>query len=372
MGCKNDIKQKITHINYMGDFILTKTSTSKVSTFKIAATYIGTVVGAGFATGQEILQFFAVFGINGFFGIIIATALFILFGYIIMSLGYKLSAKSHLEIIQHCGGKVLSRGMDLLITFFLFGGLTAMLAGTGALFAQQFGLPAIAGNILMMIITAITVMTGINGVINSISAIVPFLLVSVVGISLFSAFGGTGSAIEVASIENSGLIRHWLWSAVLYVSYNTVVSTAVLAPLGAAAKDEKVIFRGALLGGLGLGVGMTAVFLALRNNMAAIQGLEVPLIHIAGNIARAIAIIYAIVLVAEVYTTAVGSQFGLSARLGEKLRYRRKTVIVATSIAALFASLFGFSNLVRVLYPLVGYGGVVLLICLLWHWRRKI
>ena len=33
-----------------------------VSTLKVAAAYIGTVVGAGFATGQEILQFFNRFG----------------------------------------------------------------------------------------------------------------------------------------------------------------------------------------------------------------------------------------------------------------------------------------------------------------------
>jgi len=346
---------------------LKKTSTSKVSTFKIAATYIGTVVGAGFATGQEVLQFFAVFGIYGLFGIAVATVLFILFGYIIMKLGYKLYAKSHLEVIQYCGGKVLGRSMDLLITFFLFGSLTAMLAGTGALFTQQFGIPAFFGNVLMVVITAITIMTGINGVINSISIIVPFLLVSVVGISLFSLFGGAANieSLDTATIGSNSLVRHWLWSAVLYVSYNTVVSTAILAPLGAASKNEKVIFRGALLGGLGLGIGMLAIFFALRGEIEVIQGLEVPLIHIAGNIGRGIAMIYAIVLIAEIYTTAVGSMFGFSARLGERLHYRRKTVIVGTGIAALFASFFGFSNLVRILYPLVGYGGVVLLVCLL-------
>ena len=352
--------------------ISASTSNSKVSTFKIAATYIGTVVGAGFATGQEILQFFAQFGIDGLFGIAIATILFIIFGYIIMSIGFKLYAKSHLEVINHCGGKFLSRAMDLLITFFLFGGLTAMLAGTGALFAQQFGIPAVFGNVLMVIITAITVMTGINGVINSISAIVPFLLVSVVGISLFSVFGSSSTAVtaDVAAIGGNSLIRHWLLSAVLYVSYNTVVSTAVLAPLGASAKSEKAIFRGALLGGLGLGVGMTAVFLTLRNNMSSIQGLEVPLIHIAGNIGRVVALIYAIVLVAEVYTTAVGGMFGFSARLGERLHYRPATIIITTGVAALVASFFGFSNLVRILYPLVGYGGIVLLVCL--AWKRKL
>ena len=348
-------------------------NSSKVSTFKIAATYIGTVVGAGFATGQEVLQFFAAFGNYGLFGIAVATILFILFGYIIMSLGYKLYAKSHLEVIKHCGGKVLGRSMDLLITFFLFGSLTAMLAGTGALFAQQFGIPAFVGNILMVIITAITVMAGINGVINSISVIVPFLLISVVGISLFSVFSASpNTSIEITINGGNGLIRHWLWSAVLYVSYNTVVSTAILAPLGAAAKNEKVIFRGSLLGGLGLGLGMLAIFLALRGEISTIQGLEVPLIQIAGNIGRTIAIIYAIVLIAEVYTTAVGSMFGFSARLNERLRYRKRTIIITTGIAALLASFFGFSNLVKILYPLVGYGGIVLLICLLWNWRKKI
>ncbi len=34
---------------------------------KVAATYIGTVVGAGFATGREIVEFFTV---NGFYGTI--------------------------------------------------------------------------------------------------------------------------------------------------------------------------------------------------------------------------------------------------------------------------------------------------------------
>lgn len=38
---------------------------NNVSTFKVAATYIGTVVGAGFATGQEVLQFFNRFGAMG-------------------------------------------------------------------------------------------------------------------------------------------------------------------------------------------------------------------------------------------------------------------------------------------------------------------
>ena len=43
---------------------------NRVTTFKVAATYIGTVIGAGFASGQEILQFFSVFGNMGILGLI--------------------------------------------------------------------------------------------------------------------------------------------------------------------------------------------------------------------------------------------------------------------------------------------------------------
>ena len=102
-----------------------------VSTLKVAATYIGTIVGAGFATGQEVLQFFTKFGVMGLVGIILATIMFILFGYIIIDLGNKLKAQSHLEIIKYSGGKVLGTIIDIIITFFLFGGLTAVTVLTG-------------------------------------------------------------------------------------------------------------------------------------------------------------------------------------------------------------------------------------------------
>ena len=40
------------------------------------------------------------------------------------------------------------------------------------------------------------------------------------------------------------------------------------------------------------------------------------------------------------------------------------TWIVGAAVAAFFASLLGFSNLVRYLYPLQGYGGLIFLVAL--------
>ena len=39
--------------------------------FQIAAVYVGTVIGAGFATGREIVEFFTRFGFVGFIAILL-------------------------------------------------------------------------------------------------------------------------------------------------------------------------------------------------------------------------------------------------------------------------------------------------------------
>lgn len=339
-----------------------------VSTFKVAATYIGTVIGAGFASGQEILQFFSIFGNKGLCGLLITTLFFILFGYLILEIGYLLNSKSHLELTKFLGGKTIGTIIDYITTFFLFGCLTTMLAGTGAIFVQQFNLSALTGSLLMTLLTVATVLTGINGVINSISYVVPFLLTSAVGVSIVSLFktGPDISVVAVTTVTTASLIRNWLWASILYVSYNTLTSVAVLSPLGAKAINRKSIRNGAVLGGLGLGLGAICIHFALFRHYNSIANLEVPMAFIAGSISYTMQITYTIVLIAEIYTTAVANLYGFSARIIDIENPSAKYVIIGSSLIAFFSSLFGFSNLVKHLYPLMGYAGVILLLCLLY------
>ncbi|PKM87374.1 MAG: hypothetical protein CVU87_09755, partial [Firmicutes bacterium HGW-Firmicutes-12] len=113
----------------------------KITAWKVAATYIGTVVGAGFASGQEVLQYFGYFGYGGILGLVIAGILFYYFGKQILILGKKLKAESHVPIIYYAGGKRIGKLLDYIITFFLFGAVTTMAAGAGAIFQEQFNLP---------------------------------------------------------------------------------------------------------------------------------------------------------------------------------------------------------------------------------------
>jgi len=339
----------------------------EVSALKVAATYIGTVVGAGFATGQEVLQFFARFGISGLGGLFITTVLFIIFGYIILSLGSILHARSHLEIIQYSGGKYLGTIIDAVITIFLFGTFAVMIAGNGALFEQQLKLPPMVGNVIMAVLTALTVLTGINGVINSISFVVPFLLSTVMLTSLLSIVQNPVNLTAAPIIIHpKGFFNNWFLATVLYVSYNTVISIAILGPLGNETQNKRAVRNGAILGGLGLGFGAAMIFFALSGYMTNIGNLEVPMLYIAGSISPMLQVIYAVVLIAEIYTTAVSSLYGFTSRIidMQKKPVKGRYIVTGSTVVALLSSRLGFSNLVMYLYPLIGYCGMFILTAL--------
>ena len=133
-----------------------------LSVYTIAAAYIGTVVGAGFATGQEVLQFFGFFGKWGIAGAALSALVFMFYGVIILDLGHRLQAKSYLPIIQEFAGKRLSQLIDYIILFFLFGMVVTMNAGSGAIFTEQFHLPAVWATFLMAVLTFTTVILGVR------------------------------------------------------------------------------------------------------------------------------------------------------------------------------------------------------------------
>lgn len=73
-------------------------------TLQVAATYIGTVVGAGFATGKEIVQFFTQYGSMGLFGILISGLFFIWLGSKMMLIAQSIDATSYQTLNTHLFG----------------------------------------------------------------------------------------------------------------------------------------------------------------------------------------------------------------------------------------------------------------------------
>ena len=105
-------------------------------TLRIAGVYVGTIIGAGYASGQEILQFFTGYGWWGILGTVVTMILYPLLGYYLVVLGKRVKAWSHKTLIYHICGKYLGAVVDILLAFFLFGVGVIMIAGSGSLFQQ--------------------------------------------------------------------------------------------------------------------------------------------------------------------------------------------------------------------------------------------
>ncbi|HHW09278.1 MAG TPA: hypothetical protein GXX29_04835 [Firmicutes bacterium] len=346
----------------------TEASRAKLTSWKLAGIYIGTVVGAGFASGQEVLQYFGFWGGRGIWAIILATILFGFYGTIIFQLGHRWQAGSHRHLVMKSGGPIIGRLVDAVITFFLLGAFTVMAAGAGAVFREQFGLPALLGNIFMIVISVGTVLLGIEGVLSAIGFVAPILVGSVLLIS-FATILTTPIQWQWAD-PAAAAVHNWPFSAITYVSYNLVLAVAVLAPTGALA-EEKELKRGSWWGGIGLGLSILAIHLAIMTQVPEAARFEVPMLYLVRRILGNWAPLYSIVLLAEVYTTAAGSLFGFVARwtrdnIEPRTGGRRRTVIITllSGLVAFAGSRLGFSPLVAKLFSAVGYAGFLLLIIL--------
>ncbi|MDW7673910.1 MAG: hypothetical protein SCK28_05150 [Bacillota bacterium] len=335
---------------------------ANLSSYQIAAAYIGTIVGAGFATGQEVLQFFAFFGIGGLAAIAFATLQFAVFGYLILNIANKLKAQSHLQLIRYISGPTIGYLIDLVITGFLFGALVTMAAGMGAIFTQQLELPNIIGIGLLLLVTMVTVFYGINGVISIVSYLVPALMLIIVGVSLNSLIGNFDNFI--ANLEwtatGSAPVPFWPLSAIIYTSYNIVIAVAVLAPLGSLATDANQK-QGAIMGAVGLGIGAMVINLAIIANVPAVLQYEVPMLFISNLAGPIVTVFYTIALVVGVYTTAVASLYGFAARVVAPESKSFRMLTFGSSVMAFFLAQFGFSTLVGILFSAVGYAGLLLL-----------
>lgn len=346
-----------------------------VQVFKVAATYIGTVVGAGFASGQETLRFFTAYGKAGLIGVAVATALFCGFGMLVMDLGRRVNARSHREILHYACGPYVGRIMDVAVTLFLGATLTVMVAGGGAVFAEQMGLPRSIGTITTAVLAGATILAGMRGIMAANAIVVPMLTTAVMGLSIASIHFHGLTAIVKHALPWPMLapVHSWLLAALLYVGYNLVLSISVLGPLGAEVGDKRVLVAGGLAGGLALGLLAAGIKLAISAHMPDIGTYEVPMLFLARLHPKPVQWFYTLILWAEIYTTAIACAYGFAGRVSEVIRrgsYRG--VVVTVTALALFGSGFGFSTLLTFLYPLFGAVTLVVLVCLAFMAIRRV
>lgn len=342
------------------------------TSLRIAAVYISSIIGAGFASGQEILQYFTYYGWIGFAGGILAMVLFAWLGYQIADLGSKLEADSHKGVIMQLGGKYFGTIVDYIIILACLNATTVMIAGGGSLLNQMFGLPVLIGSAILVLFVAITLSMDLRQVINIIGSVTPFLVIMAIILAIY-AFSTTSLSFgEMGSLSQPELTAspHWILSAVLYVSYNVIMAVAILSVVGGAQKDSKIAARGGLLGGIGLGLLVILLNLGLIAKLDTVAGVEMPTLLFAKDIAPWLEIVMGIVVFGMVFSTAAGALYAFICRIVKPGTPKFKPMVILFSVLAYILSFVGFSELIGIVYPMFGYLGLLLIIIVFVQWIR--
>lgn len=340
---------------------------------QIGGAFVGLIVGAGFASGQEIMQYFTSFGIMGIFGAIIATGAFCFLGYSLAQLGSKLQTSSHKGVIYYIGGPYIGVILDFIITFFLFGVAVVMFAGAGSTFQQMFGIDPMIGSIIMVVLTIITLLLNIKNIINLIAVITPYLMAVIFVILIYSIFTMDMSFAEADALAKTqaSAASNWVMGALLYVSYNIAAGAALLIVMGGTEKDAKVAGRGGIMGGMMLGLLIVLINIAMFLRMDVVDGTAMPTLELAKQIHPAVGVLMAIALLGMMYNTAVGMFYSFTVRFVAPEDKKFKPAVVLVGLLGFAASFVGFTTLVGKVYSTMGYLGFALIIAVVVAWLRK-
>jgi len=329
---------------------------------KTGSAFIGIIVGAGFASGKEVLQYFTSFGLLGIIGAIISTALFAYLGMILTRLGSRMQTTSHKEVIYKISGRYIGVIVDFIIIFTLFGVGVVMIAGAGANFSQQFGLPPFFGSLLVVVLIMLTVMLNVDKVVGIIGSITPFLILSVVLVSIYCLFTMDTSFAVLDPIAQSvkTTLPNWFVSAINYVSFNIAVGASMTLVMGGTEKDEKVAAWGGFVGGLGLGILILLSHLAIFSKIETVGDAQMPMLAIINDISPILGIFMAFVLYGMIFNTAVSMFYSFGARFIKTDTKKFNIFVLVTLIIGFGLSFVGFTDLVAYFYPVIGYFGLFL------------
>lgn len=330
---------------------------------KLASAFIGIIVGAGFASGQEILQYYTSFGLLGIVGGIIATALFAFLGMVLMLIGSKTKTSSHKDAIYTISGPYLGIVVDIILILTLFGVGVVMVAGAGSNLSQQFGLPYFIGTSLMGILILITGMLKVNKVVSVIGSITPFLILFIIIIAIYSLFTLDTSFTNLDPIAREVYtpLPNWIISTINYVSFNIGVGASMTLVMGGAEKNIKTATLGGLVGGLALGILIILSHLAIFSKIETVAADDMPMLSIVNNISPFLGSIMSIILFGMIFNTAISMFFSFTARFAEIGTRKFKVLLIIFLIIGYILSFIGFTDLVSQFYPFIGYLGLVLI-----------
>ncbi|AMC00013.1 hypothetical protein AWM75_00005 [Aerococcus urinaehominis] len=342
----------------------------------IGLAYLGVIIGAGFASGQEMLQYFVSFGQGGIWGLILAAILFMAGGVVLLQFGSYYKVREHSELFNNISSPFISKVIDFLINMTLFSTGFIMIAGAGTNLEQQFGLPIWMGALLVSALVYMTAFMDVDRVTKLIGAITPFVIIFLIGIFIYTLNNSPHSFQEAMAISAAQptTLPNWALSSLNYTSLSLTLAISMAVVIGGEQYSPKQAGFGGLFGGALVSALLFVSFFSIALNIDSVKDSSMPLLTLFNNFDPRLGLAMAVIIFGMIYNTAIGMYYALAKRVSRSQPQHFKRNMLILIVIGFILSFVGFDTLVAYLYPFVGYCGffVIGLLLIQWfiHYRR--
>ena len=329
-------------------------------------------IGAAFASGQELMQFFTAFGWKGFLALGASLAIFAFAGFQIQAVSKKNGFSEPYSIFDYYLGNVFGKIYTYILVALLYCEFVMMSAGAGATFEQYFGIGNVWGRLIMIVATTLTVLLGLNKIVDILGFIGPLLIafMALVGIvSIVMSPSSLSEGIETAG--NMDMLRGgdtWIESGAKYASYVFLSIVPIWVVLGSKSHGIREARVSSIAEVALFSIACVFMLIAQMKNITIIEGVEIPNLLLATTYVPSISIGFALVILLGIYTTVVFELWYTVNKFTEErtVKYSILTIVLA-AIGFFCSGLLPFSQIINYLYS-AAYGlGLALLAVIIIH-----
>lgn len=326
--------------------------------FIVSGAYIAALIGAGFASGQEIVSFFVKYGKTSIFGIILAAALFGVFAAAVLDECIVNNVSSYSNYLSRFMNTKIRKVIELITLFFAAAVFCVMAACCGEIGYALFGIKSMYGAIILCVLCGAVMMFKTEDALTLNAVIGGIIVVSIITCCLYLL-----RYREHQVFADNAVM---LMSGVSYSGYNLLTAGIILSQLSTRLKSRREAYLTGFVSSFSMLVIMLIMWGLLSIYYGKISLGEIPILTMAMRENQYIASVYAVVLFLAVFSTALSNGIGMVNIISNK--FGRKRAVALISACGFCFSAAGFSTLINAVYRACGYIGAVFLVYMIYHY----
>lgn len=327
------------------------------------AVFQSVMIGGGYGTGREIVEYFTSFGFTG--GLLAMGVTFVAMS-VVLGLTFELSRLCRVYDYRNFFKLLLGRAwflFEILIVLQFLLVLAVLASAAGNILSDHFGLPYAVGLLVMLAVVGVLTYFGRELVMKALTFWSLFLYLVFFGFLLAAVNAGVVPSLEVLLAQE--LVSGWHWSGLKYAMYNVAAVPLLLY----VARDFERRSEALISGAVGAVIAILPALLFLvcfAGRYPAILEQPIPAFALMAELgATVLLVVYSIMLFGTFIETGAGMLQGINERIDAWLVERRGTGLtrgahamlgISSILVAALLSAFGITALIAAGYGTMAWG----------------